>query len=199
MNLNGNMLASIDVETTGLLAGVHEIVQIGLVPLDGDLNPCENHRPFYHHICPQYPENAQKAAFNINGLDLDWLINNGLDPWRAADLFDDYFQALELPFGKRIVPLAHNWAFERAFLLNWLGPETFDQFFFIHPRDTQIFGACINDAAVYHGKKIPFNELSLTYMCRKFGIHNERSHDALADSLAGAKLYQELILGFGHK
>jgi DNA polymerase III epsilon subunit-like protein len=161
MNLNGNMLASIDVETTGLLAGVHEIVQIGLVPLDGDLNPCENHRPFYHHICPQYPENAQKA--------------------------------------KRIVPLAHNWAFERAFLLNWLGPETFDQFFFIHPRDTQIFGACINDAAVYHGKKIPFNELSLTYMCRKFGIHNERSHDALADSLAGAKLYQELILGFGHK
>jgi DNA polymerase III epsilon subunit-like protein len=197
MNLNGNMLCSVDVETTGLMAGAHEIVQIAVVPLDGEITPCENHRPFYYHIAPQNTENVQKAAFNVNGLDLEWLINNGLDPWRAADLFDEWFQALELPFGKRLVPLAHNWAFERGFLMHWLGQETFDQFWYIHPRDTQIFGAMINDAAVYHGKKIPFNQLSLTYMCRKFGIFNEKSHDALADALAGAKLYREMILGFG--
>jgi DNA polymerase III epsilon subunit-like protein len=197
MNLNGNMMVSIDVETTGLLAGVHEIVQIAVVPLDGDLVPCENHKPFYHHIAPQRPENVQKKAFAINGLDLDWLLANGLDPWRAADLFDDWFQALELPFGKRLVALAHNYPFERGFLINWLGPESFEQFFYIHPRDTQAFGAMINDAAVYHGKKIPFNNLSLTAMTKIFGIDNEKSHDALADALAGAKLYRELILSFG--
>ena len=39
-HLNGNLLCSVDTETTGLRAGYHELIQLGVVPLDGDLKPC---------------------------------------------------------------------------------------------------------------------------------------------------------------
>ena len=54
-------------------------------------------------------------------VDLHKLFDTGLDPYKAADLFDEWFQKLGLPFGKKILPLAHNWPFEQAFLSRWLG------------------------------------------------------------------------------
>ena len=46
-HLNGNLLASVDVETTGRRAGWHEIVQIGIRPLNADIRPLEGVTPFY--------------------------------------------------------------------------------------------------------------------------------------------------------
>jgi DNA polymerase III epsilon subunit-like protein len=42
--LNGNLLASIDLETTGLQAGYHEPIQIAVAPLNSDIRPLEGVR-----------------------------------------------------------------------------------------------------------------------------------------------------------
>jgi len=198
LNLNGDMLAAVDVETSGRLAGWHEIIQIAVLPLNSEIEPSETYKPFYVHICPNHRDRAEKGALHMNGLDIDWLVTNGLDSDLAVDRFVEWFHELELPLGKRLCPLAHNWAFERGFLVNWLGNELHDTIWHPHSRDSQRVATLFNDAAAYHGKKIPFGSVSQKSLCKKFGIENANEHDALADCIACAKLYRALVRGLGH-
>lgn len=196
LNLNNNMMVAVDVETTGLLAGYHEIVQIAVVPLNSELQPCEDHRPFYISIRPDHPE-RQKGAAGVHGLKMDELLSMSVSQEKAADLFDEWFVNLELPYKKRLAPLAHNWAFERGFLSHWLGLETFDAIFHPYARDTWVLATIINDAAAWHGRECPFTRIKLGAMCERFGFNVLNAHDALSDALATAKLYREMLRSFG--
>jgi DNA polymerase III epsilon subunit-like protein len=198
VNLNNNLLVAVDVETTGLLCGYHEIIQVAVVPLNSEIQPCENMRPFYISIRPEHPE-RQKGAAGIHHLNLEDLLSSSVSQEKAADLFDEWFDNLDLPFGKRLAPLAHNWAFERGFLSHWLGLETFDGIFHPYARDTWCLATIINDAAAWHGRTIPFTRINLGAMCEKFGFEIINAHDALADSLATARLYREMIRSFGRR
>ena len=166
LTLQGNLMVAIDVETTGRLAGHHEIVQIAAQPLNTQLEPLEGVLPFYMNI--------QK--------------------WKVADLFDEWFQRLDLPHRKSLIPLAHNWAFEAGFLKHWLGLESFSQFFHPHPRDTMLLALSIQDRAVFRGENLPFKSFGLGALCKWFDIPLDDHHDALADALAVARLYKGLLL-----
>ena len=193
-HLNGHVLASVDVETTGRLAGHHEIIQIAVVPLDSEIRPLRGVLPFYMNIAPDHPENAEKQASKIHGLELDKLSKECVTQWKAADVFADWFDSLELPYNKRIIPLAHNWAFESAFLKNWLGLETMDMIWQSQPRDTMICAAMLNDWYGYYEEQRPFKSISLPYLCNHFGIKlSGKSHDALVDAMACADLYKVLL------
>jgi DNA polymerase III epsilon subunit-like protein len=191
------MLCAIDVETTGRIAGYHEVIQIGVVPLTSSIEPVPDINPFYIDIAPQHPERCEDEAQTVHGLDIEYLMNNCPDAWRVADLFDEWFQDLPLPFDRRIAPLAHNWGFERGFLINWLGMESFNQFFHYHPRDSMLFALSINDAANYHGLPTPFPYPGLKAMSKRYGIENPKPHDALCDALTEAKVYKAMIASFG--
>ena len=197
INLNANLLVAVDVETTGRLAGYHEIIQIAVVPMDSDVTPMKDMLPFYMEIAPEHPERCEESATAIHGLDIGYLVNNCPDQWQAADYFDEWFKGLDLPYRKNLVPLAHNWAFEKGFLSHWLGLESFDQLFHPHPRDSMLFALSINDAATYHGMTPPFNYVGLGSMCKKFGIEIENAHDALCDALCEAQVYKALLESFG--
>lgn len=196
INLNGELLCAVDVETTGLVPGYHEIIQIAVVPLNSELEPNPELRPFYMNIAPDFPERGKSGAEGVHGITTESLLGN-VSQEESADLFDQWFVRLELPYRKRLVPLAHNWAFERSFLLPWLGLQTFSELWSGHPRDTLIFGAMLNDVAIWAGKEAPFPQLSLTYMCNKMGVRLIDAHDALPDCLATAALYRELIRTLG--
>jgi len=197
LNLNGNMMVAVDVETTGRVAGYHEIIQIAVVPLTSEIEPVPDINPFYMNIAPAQPERCEHGAQMVHGLDINELVNNSPDSWKVADLFDEWFQNLDLPYQRSLMPLAHNWAFERGFLMHWLGIESFNQFFHPHPRDTMLFALSINDAASYHGLKTPFPYVSLGAVCKKYGIKIENAHDALSDALAEAELYKAMLSSFG--
>jgi hypothetical protein len=59
-------------------------------------------------------------------LDVEQLISTGLDCWRVADLFEEWFGKLNLGFQKAVIPLAHNWPHDAAFLHAWLGHLSFN-------------------------------------------------------------------------
>lgn len=193
INLNHNMLAAVDVETTGLLCGYHEIVQIAVVPLDSDIKPSDKLRPFYINIRPEFPQRQQSEAGRVHDLNLEDLSVTAVGQEKAADLFDEWFVSLELPYKKKLTPLAHNWAFERGFLSHWLGLKTMDDIFHPHARDTMLLATSLNDAAAWHGRPCPFKRVSLTALCERFGVINHNPHDALADALACANVYREFI------
>lgn len=197
INMDGHMLAAVDIETTGRVSGYHEIIQIAVVPLTSSIEPVPDINPFYMDIAPEHPERVENSANTVHGLDIAELVNNCPDAWKVADLFDEWIQAFNLPFDKRLIPLAHNWGFERGFLLHWLGIESLNQFFHFHPRDTMLFAISINDAATYHGLKTPFPYVGLSAMCKRYGIDRGKAHDAVCDALATAKLYKTMLASFG--
>ena len=97
LTLNGNILAALDIETTGLLDAYHDIVQVAVVPLDNNLDPIDIN-PFYMDIKPDHPERATPKAMQVNGLSLEELAL-APDRWEVADYFDEWWENLGLGMG----------------------------------------------------------------------------------------------------
>lgn len=193
-HLMGNLMCAVDVETTGRVPCHHEIIQIAVQPLDSDFQVISGIVPFYTEIIPEYPKRADKGAMKIHGLELAKIAQYAPTQLKAADMFYDWFERLKLPLNKRIVPLAHNWAFEKGFLLAWLGIDAFDDMFHMHPRDSMQLAISINDRHTFRCQQRPWASVSLYSLCKKLGVVNERPHDALCDARAEAKIYRQLIL-----
>ena len=142
---NGNLLASIDLETTGTQPGYHEIIQIAIVPLNSDIRPLQELPVFYQNIKPKFPKRASKAATAKHGITIEDLVLEAPESEKVEDMLVEWFERLELPFGKVLVPLAHNWAFECSFLKAWLGVDMVDKVFHSHARDGMLTAIHLND------------------------------------------------------
>jgi len=194
VHLNGNLLTAIDFETTGLIPGYHEIIQIGVVPLNADLRPNPELRPFYHNMAPKFPERSQAGAGQVHGLDLSDLMIHAPSSERVADLLVDWWERLDLPENKTIVPLGFNWEFETGHGRAWLGYELFNQLFHGHARDGMRLAIALNDRSSFAGEPVPFARVGLKALCKHFGVNNENPHDALSDAYAEAAVYRALLL-----
>ncbi|MGN6133782.1 MAG: 3'-5' exonuclease [Aureliella sp.] len=191
--LNGNLLVSVDLESTGPDPDRHEIIQLAMLPLGHDLEPVTGIRPFYTNIAPMHPETVDPESTAVHGLDLDDLLLHAPSSDRVLEKFYKWFEGLELAFDRRLVMLAHNCPFESKFLSKWLGQKGYDRFFNHQTRDSMHFASALNDMAFQRGCKPPFERVSLAWLSNHFGIVNERAHDALADAVVCAKVYKKLL------
>lgn len=192
-HLYGNVLAAVDVETTGTRAGYHEIIQIAVVPLGNDIRPIEGVRPFYWPMRPLHPERADPQSMKVNKLDLAELAIHAPEPDKVQEFFMEWWGKLDLPVAKSLVPLAHNWSFESSFLKAWLGVDLANEIFHSHARDAMLTALWINDRASFEGEDQPFKHVGLRSLCRHFKVHNDNPHDALADCLAEAEVYRRML------
>jgi DNA polymerase III epsilon subunit-like protein len=195
---NGHQLCAIDVETTGTDPAYHEILQICILPLNSNVEPRKDVMPFYIEIIPNHPERIEKEAMTKNKLDASKIMQRGFDSFKAVDMFLEWMQTLNLPttkFGqpKRIIPLAHNWPFDKGFVEQWMGPTQFNEVFDAHYRDTMAVASFLNDRAGAHAEIVPYSKSNLGWMCNKNAIINTCAHDALQDCIATAALYKKLI------
>lgn len=200
IHLNGNLLCAIDCETTGLQAGYHDLIQVCLLPLDFNIKPHKKHTPFELKIKPRRRENIDLNALEVNKATLYDICITGLDPDVAADLFDDWFDKLRLPEGKRISPLGHNWAFDRNFVADWMGQANFDYRIDGRYRDTMSTALYINDCADHNAQGVPFPKISLKYCASVCGIEWDagRAHDAVYDCLKTAEVYRKMLTMKGY-
>jgi DNA polymerase III epsilon subunit-like protein len=195
VSCNGNLLCAIDLETTGTQPGFHEIIQVAIVPLDSDIRPVHDIPVFYHNMKPKFPRRASRAATAKHGISIEELVLQAPEPEKIEDMLVEWFNNLDLPFGKVLMPLAHNWAFESSFLKAWLGVEMVDRIFHSHARDGMLAAVYLNDRAAFAGEPLPFNRVGLGSVCNKFGLTNTHAHDALADSYVCAEAYRAMCLG----
>ena len=194
IHINNNILCAVDVETTGLVAGWHDIYQIAILPLGPDLRPMKDVIPLYLDLQVTSPERIDKKAVKMNREQFALKQQRALDPWTGADLFDQWFERLDLPTYKKIMPLAQNWPFDRAFIAHWLGKENFEHTFSVLYRDTMVVTQFHSDLMDHRGDTIVFPQYNLQYLCQKLGIKNAKPHDALQDCIATAEVYRRLLL-----
>jgi DNA polymerase III epsilon subunit-like protein len=190
---NGNLLAAVDVETTGINPLAHDVWQVGILPLNRDLEPMKGVHPFYMSMKPQRPENINYNAVKISRFNFLDLMKYAVEQDYAADLLDTWLAGLNLPLGKKIMPIWSNGHFDRDFLTAWLGCELYNQIFHGHTRDTQELAVAINDRFALAGKDLPFNRVGLNSLAPVLGIENENPHDALSDCLTTAAVYKALL------
>lgn len=194
LHLNGNILCAVDVETTGFVPGHHDIWQIAILPLDNLIKPAKGIIPFYLDLKVKRPENINKKAVKLNRTDFYTRQLRAIDPWEAADMLDEWVQKLNLPMRKGICALASNWPFDRSFIIDWLGHESFQQFFSPWYRDTMVSATFQNDIADHRGNRIEYPKVGLASLGGRLKVKNEKAHDALQDCIATAEVYRRLIL-----
>lgn len=190
---NGNLVCAVDVETTGLKVGIHDIWEMCVLPLDLNYKPNKAYKPWNHRYRIKRPENVEDGALRLTGMAKADLMVTGIDPWKAADDFEVWFDKLSLKPGKKIIPLASNWPFDREFIKEWLGQSTFDYVFHGHYRDTQPIASFIQDRADHQREAFPFGRIGLASLCEKLGIDNGGPHRALYDCMASAEVYAALL------
>jgi DNA polymerase III epsilon subunit-like protein len=195
---NGDMACAFDTETSGTDPDWHEIVQIAALPLDSNFDPRNDVMPFYVNMKPNHPERVDPKALRVSGLSLSDLMTRGLDQERARDLFLEWVDGLGLPYTpggyrKRLIPVGHNYFFDRNFISRWLGQETYDELISHFARDTMTVAAFLNDNSAFKVNPPHFQKLDLRYVCSKLGVEKYDRHDALEDCAMAARAYKALV------
>lgn len=198
LHLNGNLLCAVDVETTGVTPGYHDLIQVAILPLDSNIKPLQTVVPFYMNLMPQRPENIDYKAQQVSKLTMLELMKNSVEPDVAEDMLAYWYDKLNLPLTttgqKKLMPLWSNGSFDKSFLLEWLGRERYDSIFSFHERDTQSLALYLNDRFYQHVEKVPFPKVGVKYLASCFGIINHKAHDALSDCFTTAEIYRRLLM-----
>jgi DNA polymerase-3 subunit epsilon len=168
-------LAFIDIETTGLNVLEHEIIQIGIILTTPRLKIIEE---FEIKIKPEKIEKADPIALKINHYSEEkW--ENALNQKEAIKLFSEKV--------KNCIMVGQNVSFDSNFLEYTLAQNNLINTMHYHKLDT----ISISWAKLHRKKSLI--HFSLREMCKKFGIKNEKAHDALSDARATYELYKKLM------
>ena len=195
-HLNGELLCALDTGTTGVDMELDEIIEVAILPADDCLKLHDSIVAFHCLIRPENCKHRQETKLSAQ----KWteLQAHGLDRHQSASAFVKWFESIGLAPGKKIIPLAHNWPFDRHFIVNWLGNKTFEMCFSHLYRDTQVFGGMLNDCAEQkasaHFAGHPYPWQKLTNMCNKHNITVHRPKTVMQDAHNTLQLYQKMTM-----
>lgn len=196
---NGNQMCAIDIETTGLDSQFNEIVQMAILPLDVHLEPRKDVMPLDIYIIPDHPERIDRKSTKVHGARLGHIMKHGFDKVAAIDLIEDWILKLNLPLNKgginpcKILPLGHNYCFDRAFMIALFGLDFYESYFHYLYRDTMQHVLFLNDHAAQHANPIPFPSSSLVAVANILKIKFPNAHNAIFDCVATAQIYKKLV------
>ncbi|MDX1582666.1 MAG: 3'-5' exonuclease [Thermoanaerobaculia bacterium] len=106
------LLAFMDIETTGLVPGWHEPIDIGIVVTDLEGNEVDQ---FFTRIMPEHPERISPGARAVNAFDVErWKRLDAIPPELAVDSIVEFHERVA---GERpVMMVAFNSQFDTAFL-----------------------------------------------------------------------------------
>ncbi len=162
--------AVIDVETTGLDPLVHEVLSVGVVPVD--CGRIAVGRAFYRTVRPSVaPDSRTVVIHGIRPVDA-----------AAARPADEVAEELVEELGDRIV-VAHVADVERGFLTPWLAPAGYRPGLLV---DTDLLARLV---IARRGGPLVDGHVGLGAAAAEFGLPEHRRHHALGDALTTAQLF----------
>lgn len=179
-------LIIIDTETGGLDPLTHSILSIGLVAYDGSRQT---------EIFVREPSIiSDPRSMAVNGIDLEWVEQNGLSPEAAVTAVEDFLNS----FNKRrpLMMAGHNIQFDLAFMrrLYTMAGRKPPREFTHRSLDTHTLLWALADRG-----KLPAKVCSSDGAFNYFNIQPpaELRHTALGDAVATRKLVQHLLEQIG--
>jgi len=166
------MYVVLDTETTGLYPHKgHEIISYAGIKLDKDLNEIDRQ----HIRIKANFERADPQALKVNKYKPK-LWSTALDPHTAANKI--------AAFMRDCIPVAHNWDFDRSFIL---------KLFQDHAPHCKILRRGIDTIALASAAFIPlgYKSMSMQSICNILGWPKQ-THDALDDTLMAVALFRLL-------
>ncbi len=167
--------AFIDIETTGLNLQTNEIIEIGCVLTDSDLEIIEE---FEFKIKPKHIESADKVSMKVNHYnEADWELAYTLED--AMEIFAEKV--------KDAIMVGQNVVFDASFLEYAFLNTKIKNPMHYHRLDT----ISIAWAKLHNDPKL--ERFSLREMCLRFGIEHKNQHTGLGDARATYELYKKLM------
>ena len=167
--------AFIDIETTGLDVGKHEIIEIGVVLTTERLETIEE---FELKIKPEHIENADPISMKINHFDVTH--------WEQAHSLTEAMKILSEKV-KDCIMVGHNVAFDSGFLEHAFSVTGVGNSMHYHKLDT------VSVAWAKLHREPDLEHFSLRELCLRFDIKNEDAHTGLGDARATYLLYKKLM------
>lgn len=174
--INKKIFSFVDIETTGLKPGVHEVIEIACVRTDPSKD-FEIIDEIEIKIKPEKIELAEPQALRINGYnEADWMFayskEQGLK--MLADKLDN------------TVFVAHNITFDWTFLDVAFREVSIEPNVFLKLDSYSVaYARFANNPNV--------NKFSLSALAEYFGLKNERAHTALADTRITVEIFKKLL------
>lgn len=170
------LFSFIDIETTGLQVGTHEIIEVACILTDPSKN-FEIVDEIELKIKPERIETAEPQALRINGYnEAEWMFAYSLE------------QAMNMLAEKtnNTVMVAHNITFDWTFL-----EEAFRTVGVKHNFYRKLDSYSIAYAKFSNEPNV--NKFSLKALAEYYGLTNEKAHTALADTRVTVEIFRELI------
>lgn len=177
--MKGKKLAFIDIETTGISAWKHEIIEIGcLIAKQNEDGTFVELESFEVKVKPEHIETAEIEALRINGYDeSNWVFAHSQK------------EALTMISQKcdGCVMVAQNVSFDYSFLAVAFGKYEVKDPFFYAKLDT------IPMAYLRFRKDPEMTSFTLRNLAEKYGIKNEKAHTAMADIRATFEVFKRIM------
>lgn len=177
------VLAFLDVETTGLVPGYHEMIDLGLVMTDTEGVPIDS---LFIRIQPEHPERTSQGAREVNAFDVDrWRELGALTPAATIDSLQTFHRRVA---GDRTVLLvAFNSWFDAAFMDHLFRSQETSWRTLYH-----YFVLDIPSMAWAVG----YRDLTGTELARRLGVADEphvaEQHTGITGAMLNVRLYKAL-------
>lgn len=167
--------AFIDIEATGLNLREHEVIEIGVVITDPELNIIEE---FDVKIKPEHIESADPVSLKVS--------QYNEEDWGSAVSLEEAMKVFAMKVEDCIM-VGHNVAFDAGFIEHAFNKTGIQNPMHYHKLDT----VSVAWAKMHNDPEL--ERFSLHELCLKFDIKNERAHTALSDARATYELYKKLM------
>jgi DNA polymerase III epsilon subunit-like protein len=179
------LIAAVDVETTGLILGFHEILSIGVAPFDKELPT------YYGRLKAEHPERIQAKAMEINKLDPSEGESQGAGAISFLGYVQELFEAFELKHGlveRKLHASGQNFGgFDALFLKVLLGETRYNDFFSYRYRDLQSAAALAVGSGV-----VKLKSIKLPDIMQGLALPELEYHHALNDAIMERDAWVEL-------
>ena len=179
-----NIFAAIDLETTGLAPGWNDVLEVAVVPLTLDFTIDKCIPEFSCRIRAEHPDRIDPKAVAVNHL-------NPTEGKPLQDVEADLINWAEENGISAITPIAHNLAFDMAFMKAAF--PVFSRIFSHHGRDSMRLAYIVNDVLRVRGDQEMFSSGSLKSVKTGLDIEGEVRHHALEDARDAAHAYRKMI------
>lgn len=167
-----HMYVVLDTETTGLYSNRHEMIAYCGIKLNAQL---EEIGRLHIKIKPQNIAQADPQALRVNGYTANkW--RDAIEPTKAGNMIADFM--------RDCIPVAHNWPFDRGFILAHLNKYT---------NGRKILRRGIDTVSLASAVLIPmgYKSVSMHTIADIFGWPTQ-THEALDDTLYCMQLFRLL-------